>query len=646
MAAVLDLVSGEYEEDDTDKPTLEECKRWVMALDGEFGGFQAGIGFEEAVYYQSFSIDTRVNSDGSVVAPVMTGSAPSDADAAIDSLTPSDMLIKVRPARNAVKYRTQAEKLRKFAAALWHAWRKNKDALRMVAADMVIRRVGIGRVLIDDSLWPDLPDDMADEPEQDDDEADDVYATRVEDWDERRTDWEAKHRRKSPIILEHRDPRNVRWRENSQGDLLVVVEAYYTTVLEARQAFARYPAIANILPPGRDENELVRVTDVWHNRYRCLMVEDKPLFPVHVGTPFEGVQRHFYSEIPYAIAAYREIPATLPGDRYRGGLTNTADLYPYESETVTMALEIMRWMAWRTYVGHTFEARDIPMEPGLMIDMDKDRNEYIEVLEGTAIPPEILQMAATMQGLIQRNGRANPANNTTARSAQQLMALNAEQEKKLDCPRQSLQRWCERVTSLAAMELEQNLDGRLVLPVPGHDHEGNDFGEMTITPKDVNGYYDGFEINFSRRLDPAVLEVNKALMGMAQNNYISQRKALELGALVDDPQAELDELLDQATEKQPWMISLLSLKRVEQWYGDDSWQYKIALSMYLQSQQGKQGGQPGGPQGGPGQGPPPGLTAKPQQPPGGNRGAGTQASTQDGFAQGLQQGTQMGGRRR
>ncbi len=337
---------------------------------------------------------------------------------------------------------------------------------------------------------------------------------------------------------------------------------------------------------------------------------------------------------------YREIPANQPAERYRGGLTNTADLYPYESETVTMAIEIMRWMAWRTYVGHTFEARDIPMEPGIMIDMDKDRNEYIQVLEGTAIPPEILQMAATMQGLIQRNGRSNPANNATARSAQQLMALNAEQEKKLDCPRQSLQRFCQRVTSLGAMELEQNLDGRLVLPVPGHDHEGNDFGEMTVTSKDINGYYDGFEISFSRRLDPAILEVNKALMSMAQNNYISQRKALELGALVDDPQEELDELLDQATEKQPWMISLLSLKRVEQWYGEDSWQYKIALQMYIQSQQAQKGG--GGAPGGPGGGPPGGLTAKPQQPPGGNRSAGTPPNTQDGFAQGLQQGTQMG----
>ncbi len=255
MAVALDLVTGEerYEDenDDIGRPTLVECRKWVDALDGEFGAFGSGISFEEDVYYQNFTIDTRVNSDGSSVAPVMTGSAPSDADSAIDSLTPSDMLIKVRPARNHLKYRTQAEKLRKFAVALWHSWRKNKDVLRLITADMVIRRVGIGRVLIDDSLWPDLPDDMVDEPGKTDDEDEETYATRVRDWDERRMDWEAKHRRKSPIILERRDPHNVRWRENSQGDLLVVVESYYTTVLEARQAFARYPATRNILPvPG------------------------------------------------------------------------------------------------------------------------------------------------------------------------------------------------------------------------------------------------------------------------------------------------------------------------------------------------------------------------------------------------------------
>jgi hypothetical protein len=300
-----------------------------------------------------------------------------------------------------------------------------------------------------------------------------------------------------------------------------------------------------------------------------------------------------------------------------------------------MAVEIMRWFAWPGYIGHTLDGRDVNFVPGQYNDIAKDRGEYLERMTGEAFPPQLLDMASNMAALTQKNTVANTPM-TGARSAQQLMAMNAEREKKLDAPRQSLQRFVTRCTSLAAMELEENLDGTLVLPVPGHDREGSDFGEVTIRPSDINGYYDGFEINFSRRMDPAVLEVNKTLMSMAQNNFISQRKALELGALVDNPQEELDELLDQATERQPWMTELLALKRAEVYYGEDSWEYQMVLQKFMQSQAPKGGG--GGSPGGPGQ-----MAQKPMQPPG-QRGAGQQANSpmQDSVGGGIGQAMAMG----
>lgn len=597
------------------KPTLVELRRWADVLNGEFGDFATAQDFEELVYRQDYDTNVREGTDA-----VRTGSAPSDLDAAVDSLVPSDLLIRVRPARNHRRYQDQADKLQKFAMGLWHNWRKNKDVLRLLTVDMALRRFAAARVLIDDSLWPPMPRgyEEAARPSQDKDEGDDEYALRVEDWDERRLAWEARYRRRLPIILDRRDPRYTRWRENqSNGEILVVTEKYQTTVLEARAAFGSYDDTWRVLF-NKEDNDKVWVTDVWYGRYRCLLLDDQPLFPVGFGSEFLGVARHPYSEIPYVFAPYREVPAESPVDRYRGMLTNAAGLYPVESETVTMAVEIMRWYAWPAYIGHTNDGRDIDFVPGMYNDIRKDSNEYLERLQGDAFPPQLLDMASTMAALTQKNTVANTPM-TGARSAQQLMAMNAEREKKLDAPRQSLQRFVARCTTLAAMELEQNLDGRLVLPVPGHDREGNDFGEVVIKASDVNGYYDGFEVNFSRRLDPAVLEVNKTLMSMAQNNFISQRKALELGGIVDNPQEELDELLDQATERQPWMTELLALKRAELYFGEDSWQYQLVLQKFQQEHAQKP------PAGGPPGGAPGGMAQKPMQPPG-MRGAGQQAN--------------------
>lgn len=594
-----------------DRPTLQECRQWISKLEGEFGDMVTSVSWEEAVYFQSYEVSCREGTD-----PVKTGSAPSDADAAVDSLTPSDMLIRVRPARNAEKYRKQAEKLQKFAMGLWRAWRKNKDVLRLIATDMVIRRVGVARVLVDDSLWPVMPFEHTDDAKPK--ETDDDYAAKVEDWDDQRLSWEAKHRRKLPLLFQRRDPRYVRWREDaSTGELLVVTERYETTVLEARIAFGHYAAAKKVLF-NKEDNAKVWVGDIWKGRYRCLLLDDEPIFPEGEGE-FKGVARHPYSEIPYAIAPYREIPSDEPVDRYRGMLTNTANLYPVESETVTMAVEIMRWFAWPGYIGHRVDQEDIVLIPGTYNDIDKSRNEYLERVEGNAFPPQLLDMANQMAALTQKNTVANTPM-TGARSAQQLMAMNSEREKKLDAPRQSLQRFVARCTMLGAMELEQNLDGTLVLPVPGHDREGNDFGEVSVKPSDIDGYYDGFEITFSRRLDPAILEVNKQLMAFAQNNYISQRKALELGAIVDNPQEELDELLDQATERQPWMTELLALKRAELFYGEDSWEYNLVLEKFKEEHKPQT---PGGDNGGGGG--QPGMTGKPMQP-SGMRGAGQQSN--------------------
>src|SRR5262245_52559468 len=238
---------GAYRSDIEDKPTFEEVLYWRDHLCSEWGDLDDAMEDEEDLYFQSFDVE----SPGGRLA-VKTGSAPADADAAIDSLVPPDISVHVRPARGRQKYRNQANKLTLFGKAMLYSWRKQKDVLRQIPTDMVIRRVGVFRIMVDRSLWPQKPEGLqasGPAPEKWTDEPEDEFRQRFESWQEFDPEeaWEVRHRRKNPIIFQRRDPRVVRWREADDGELLVVVEHYQTSKVEALHAFSRYDATHDTL---------------------------------------------------------------------------------------------------------------------------------------------------------------------------------------------------------------------------------------------------------------------------------------------------------------------------------------------------------------------------------------------------------------
>lgn len=529
------------------RPTYQDMLDWRDSLNGEWGELDTEQAQEEDLYFQRFDIESPHGRMG-----VKTGSAPADADAAIDTIVPADILVRVRPLRAREKYREQADKLVRVGKALLHAWRRRKDVLRQIASDMVIRRYGVARVLFDDTLWPPIPEGLDDE---------ELLA------------WQARNRRKCPIVLERRNPRHVRWRESEQGDLLVVVEHYVTTALEAKEALGHYPAVMKVLR-GRDANEKVTVSDVWYGAYRGLFIEDEPVFPVGGSGRYRGVAPHGYPEVPYAMAAFRELPFEEVVRRFRGMLTNAAGLYPIESQVLTMQVWLLAWNAWRTWKGHTIDGRDLVIVPGEYIPLDPRKGEYLEMLEGKPVPDELLQTAAVVDSYIQRNGVAQgPRTAEGTRSGQQLWAIQAMRQLKIESAKEELIRFVQRCLSLALMIIEERID-ELTLPVPGRDREGKELGEVTVRPKDIAGYYDGYEISFGRRLDPALLEQAKALQALALNNWMPLRVSWEMSGLVDVPQEWEDDLLLQATDRLDFMLELLALERVRQEYGEESWQYK------------------------------------------------------------------------
>src|SRR5207244_10939657 len=142
------------------------------------------------------------------------------------------------------------------------------------------------------------------------------------------------------------------------------------------------------------------------------------------------------------------------------------------------------------------------------------------------------------------------------RSGQQLWAIQAMRQMKIETAKASLQRLVERSLSLAAQMVELNIKDKITLPVPGKNRDGEDYGEVTFGPKDINQYWDAWEVNFGQRIDPALLEQAKALSSLSENNWMPWRVSVEESGLTDSPQMWEDELIREKIERMPAILEI------------------------------------------------------------------------------------------
>lgn len=605
-----------------DRPTLTDLLQWCDILDGEWGrggrdGLSKRQAEEEALYFQSFAVQTM----GEVKA-VRTGSAPADVDAAVDALVPLQLLVRIPPARNKRKYKEQADRLTRGGRALLRLWRRNRDLLRDLATDQVLRSVAVSRVLYDDTLWP-KPEEDDPQPVDNEDEADEAS---TDAW----VSWEVRNRRACPILWERRNPRHVRWRTDTSDNLLVVVENYETTVLEARLALGHYPRAAQILAK-RKPDESVTVKDVWYGKYRCMTINDQSIFPGGRGE-YAGVMEHGYPEIPYIISPYRELGFEAPGDRYRGLLTNAAALYPMESQALTAHMCMLMINSFRTWTGWTKDDRPIEVVPGRFLKIDRRLGEYIEMLQGGSVPPELLQTVALIEGYLQRNaaGQSGPKTLENARSAQQVMALQSTQQRKLDPARAELQRGAAKAIKLAFQIIEHCIGESITLPLPEKDREGDWAGEVKLGPKDIDGYVECIEVIFGPRLDPAMIEQWKALAALAAGGWMPLKTSWQLGGATDVPADWWNDLMLENVERLPFLLQTGGYEMLVNEFGEDDWRVQLYAQQLGQQEQAQQsGGGPGVPsqgtsisggasggmaRGTPGSGPPGGMPPPPAAP--------------------------------
>lgn len=583
-------------------PTLDQMIRWRDILNNEWTQGDDGISAssfiddvheEERTYFQQFDV---WGVDAKLI--VKTGSAPSDADAAIDGLVPVDPTVKVKPLRNRTKHKAQAEKLKMFGMGMLAAWKRQKrDLFPMMAADQVIRRVMVCRVLFDNRLWPTLPSHLDAEYEDNPDLTPEENADAKQEWDDTKDDWLLLNRRKVPIVLERRDPRYTRWREADDGSLLVASEDYYASALEAFAQFQHLPLAAEHLG-SKEPDDLVRVSDIFVGKYRCILLDDRAIYPNG------GVLKHLYEKVPYLIAPFRKLPFDNPAQRYRGMLSNSQSLYRGESQVLSMNLHMLGWNAWRTFKGWTVDDRPLDIIPGKYLSIDTRRGEYLDLLQGDPVPPELLQMADVFDHYIQRNGVAQgPRTAEGTRSAAQVWAIQAQRQAKIDNAKQAFQGLMCDAISMAAAIVEKIIDGPMTFPVPGRNPKGEEYGEQTIKPSDINGYWDGFEVDFGRRLDPALLEQAKTLMTFAMNNWMPLQISWQMSGLTDSPEEWKEMLITETTEKLPFIMEVIALKRLKEELGEGDPEYQALYQNILMSHQGAAGAGEGTPPGAPGQPP-------------------------------------------
>ena len=556
-----------------DRPTLSELKQWRDSLkalwsSGRGGGLLQRQDDEEDIYFQMFPL-VHTQDDQ----PVRVGSAPADVDSAIDNLVPKDITVRVEPAMDKKKYERQAELLVRGGRAFMRLWRQHRDVIREIATDQCLRSVGVGRVLYDDTLWPTPGDDVD-----------------LEDPDALE-EWEVNKRRQVPIILEYRNAKYVRWRLNRIGRPIIVVEDYPTNVLEARDAYGHLPAAARILRNLQGDQD-VQVHDIWFEQWRCILINEEPIFP---GT---GVIPHGYPEIPYIFAPFRELNFESPGERYRGVLTNQATIYQAESQAVSLHMTMLRFNSWRAFKGWTRDNREIQIRPGFMTPIDQRFGEYLELMTGDPISPAVMQTASVLEGYRIQNGvgQSGLKNQENSRSAQQVMMLQALSDKKVSAARQALERLCADAIRLAMMIIQDVIKEPITLPSPGRDGKtGKWLGKVRIKPDDINGYWDRFECLFSKRVDPAQIEVAKALSALAQGNWMPYDVSVLLSGMTDTPSDWEDALQVQAAERQPFMLEAAVYELIKAFYeGDEeSWMVDLYRARMAQQQAQQQGPPPG-----------------------------------------------------
>lgn len=257
----------------------------------------------------------------------------------------------------------EAEMMRKFYLGLIHRTNVESDISpwRVAAKHYALHGLGVFKTVWDADRWPD-------KPIQREDESDDDYALRIDEW-------RHETHQSIPIVIQAINPRCM-MPDPGYGGRMFVIEKHTKMCLDVTK---KWPHWSN--PLGKEKKDEVEFISYWDATHRCDLVDGEPILK-------GGVVKHNYGFIPYVFidSGLGNISyEAKPEMRYVGMLRYMFDLLVSESRGYSISDVVLKRGAWPWY---TIEGENAD----LVTEIDQLYGKGTRLPTGTKYVPQSPQL--------------------------------------------------------------------------------------------------------------------------------------------------------------------------------------------------------------------------------------------------------------
>jgi len=259
------------------KPTVEEIIQIRDKCKTHYAKLWELYKEDERFYELDFKADLKIPNEfenDTVVLPT----ARDKVDSVVDHSDISDVRVYVNKKNASDTAKESAELLRKLALGIIH--RTNVESTiapqRTSAKHYWVHGLSVVKTTWDVDNWIDRPVQKNNETEND-------YAARIDEW-------RSESRGQFPISIQAINPACILPDPYTYGQLYVF-ETSKRMVYDAKRLPFRWKN-----PQNKAENDTVEYTEYWDRNYRCVLIDDEPVWKIG-----GGVIKHKYDFIPYTL---------------------------------------------------------------------------------------------------------------------------------------------------------------------------------------------------------------------------------------------------------------------------------------------------------------------------------------------------------
>ncbi|MDE2105296.1 MAG: phage portal protein [Patescibacteria group bacterium] len=435
--------------------------------------------------------------------------------------------------------KARATKLERFLRGVWQrsSKRNGQQILRQQFYYAGLYGWFAFKTLYDPSVYDETPSAYEGEDEGE-------YAVRI-----------AEHylakQRKLPIVVQARHPATIYPQPGSDGKYEYVVEIYQKRVSDVRK---KYPEYNPIIGERRD-SDLVEWIEYWDEEYYCYWCDRQLIMPL---------TKHGYGFVPYVVGQSFPVPEDDPKLKGNGLLYGVRDLIAYESLLFSQKATAIAKFAWPTVLAKLSSRVDPATGEPVLLDLRPGKTNYlfegedIKYLEWEGTQPAIQQQEESAQAAIQKSTFPDLMYGQGVKSGHSgwLMqqATNGPRLKIVSAQR-SLE-WGVETVNEQLFRLVEAIGEPVSI---WHDGKKGTRETVTISPKDINGYYAN-TVKLKAVLPQD--ELQKAQVGekLAKSKIISRQTAAEEYAGREAPEEEMDQIILEELLDLPVVKAYLGLK--------------------------------------------------------------------------------------